>query len=728
MRKIILFAVLAAGFLFISPEIGLAQCIEGDFPPDSFFQCKNGQICQGSECLSYSQVPETYVPDNVLDTIEDEIWYQRQAELWRKTNGQEGCHLYNTCITGENVSCTSSGAKCTGGCEGLSCGQAGQQLDISEIDKLRPWARYGIEECKINVSRGFIWSYRYHITGFLYSTADKCTNIDTSNQCLIGIDKNKGLWAGSCFGGAGGFYKCCCDNKTLAPVSSVESSDAATSDNYPPLEGVCPAGSHREWKQGDVINPNDCPQICNPNLTTKPPISITPPPPPASYCYHPDPATCKYGTLAELGIDPNLVTTFEQTGTLLSDISKTECTDLCKAKINPPGTPISYYYCSTPEYSCHPTAKTFPDRASCEASLDKSTTTGACYELQGDCEKNCSSGKLTTYYWCKSGSSCSSGKYPSKSACETANKQTCYTDFSNCLSACGIPSGKCDLKAVSSGNDISVSLKADPQCVPLKSTSDTSTLSWNINVKNSCPEGTTPTNSSFSCESCNIPAPGTSSGNITVTPATTTEYGIVCTRTSYSCCWKEDQQYACNCVGEGAKQVCDVCTRQITACDAGHDSSTKSAFQTVRVIGQPVIQSFTATPKDILYTAAERTAGYRKYSTLEWNSLAPDLGSPSKNLCSIKGDDGTSVINLNPLSFQKFAPSKTTVYTIQCRNSDMISPSTCYSDSTTEDVKVQVFGAGIEEQRPQSPQGSQSYFEDLGRKLGEIIRAFATSK
>jgi hypothetical protein len=225
-----------------------------------------------------------------------------------------------------------------------------------------------------------------------------------------------------------------------------------------------------------------------------------------------------------------------------------------------------------------------------------------------------------------------------------------------------------------------------------------------------------------------MPAPTNPTGSIEISPERATEYGIVCTRPSYDCCWKEDEDYSCDpCVEEGETKTCATCTREVTKCDEGHNSSAKSAFQTVRVVSKPTINDndFTANPEDILYTEQDKVSeqGYYKYSTLAWRSLAANLGSLSRNLCSIQGDDGTKVNNLESVSNQRFSPSRTTVYTIQCRNSDSLTPATCYSDSDTKDVRVRVFKTGIEEQKPPTPPQTMIDFEKM---FGNIIKALMT--
>ncbi|HOF50551.1 MAG TPA: hypothetical protein PLH22_02625, partial [Candidatus Colwellbacteria bacterium] len=339
--------------------------------------------------------------------------------------------------------------------------------------------------------------YFYRITSRLYSLADKCTNIASSNQCLVN-EQNKGLWSGSCEGGSGNFYKCCCNNQTNSPVSSVPYY-GETNDNYPPPEGVCPIGSRREWRNGAEINPNECANICNP----------PPPPDPTAPLFCDLSQNCKYGTLEELGVSPVLATTFEQGGSLRSGLTKSECNYLCddvyvckdsvpvsvKGKYTDPDDCVSgegvycfksgdriyeqclsegvspdqfaYYYCSSPSYDCNKTFQTFSDLESCE-----NTVRGKCYRMSDSCEAECPPEGLSQYHWCNPMGGCSSGNYLSEEECEQGGEgRVCYSDFGSCFAACGSSSSdiiSCDFPDTGPGNDISVDLEADPQCVPVR--------------------------------------------------------------------------------------------------------------------------------------------------------------------------------------------------------------------------------------------------------------------
>ncbi len=744
MKKILFFTFLISGFFLISFRTAKAQCFEGDFPPDSYFQCVNGQICQGNECVSYDEVPRTYLPsDQVLDSQEEEIWYKRQWTLWQDTGGQTGCHPYTTCSTSYSVDSTN-------GCPGSSCGQKSSELGLSTAN-LNPWGKYQIEECKssfIGNDTFFrpVSYYLYRITSRLYSTTDKCTNIDSSNQCLAG-EENKGLWTGSCEGSVGDFYKCCCHNQTMESVSSV-SYYGETNDSYPPLEGACPAGSSVKWRSGASIDPSECQNICKPTLPVDPPL----------FCDLTQ--NCRHETLEALGISPHLATTFEHNGVLKSGLTKPECNYLCgDLYVCKDSVPVSvkgkytnhddclvgegvycfkkedliyeqclaegispgqsaYYYCAAPSYDCSKTSQTFSDSESCE-----NTMHGKCYRVSNDCEAECPPEGLGQYYWCNPAGGCSSGNYLSGEECEQGDEEkVCYSDFGSCSSACrtsGVIS--CNLPETGSGDDIAVSLEADPQCVPIRSLNYQSTLSWEIGIGNSCGEGEEPSNNRFSCVSCNMPSPSVESGSVAVSADRTTEYGISCTRAAYRCCWEEDEDYSCNCVGEEQERVCETCTRAITICDDEHAASTGIAKTSIRVVPKPVIQSFTADPVDILYTAENRVAesGYNKFSTLSWTSLESQFDFPITTSCVVIRDDGTSeAAGLNQSGSRTVSPSRTTIYTLQCRNSDDEEPETCYSDSETENATVRVFGAGIEEPGP------QTYLEGFGKKIGQIINGF----
>gem|GEM_PF-6970964 len=597
-------------------------------------------------------------------------------------------------------------------------------------------------------------NYFYYIKSRLYSNADKCTNIASSNQCLVN-EQNKGLWSGSCEGGSGNFYKCCCNNQTNSPVSSVPYY-GETNDNYPPPEGVCPIGSRREWRNGAEINPNECANICNP----------PPPPDPTAPLFCDLSQNCKYGTLEELGVSPVLATTFEQGGSLRSGLTKSECNYLCddvyvckdsvpvsvKGKYTDPDDCVSgegvycfksgdriyeqclsegvspdqfaYYYCSSPSYDCNKTFQTFSDLESCE-----NTVRGKCYRMSDSCEAECPPEGLSQYHWCNPMGGCSSGNYLSEEECEQGGEgRVCYSDFGSCFAACGSSSSdiiSCDFPDTGPGNDISVDLEADPQCVPVRSANYQSNLSWKIDVGNSCGEGEEPTNNNFSCTACNMPTPTALTGSTTVSPTRTTEYGISCTRASYRCCWEENEDYSCNCVGEGEERICQTCTREITVCDDGHGASTGTAKTTIRVVPTPVIQSFTANPVDILYIAEDKVgeSGYNKPSTLSWISLAEQFSFPITISCAITRDDGgLEFVSQSQNDSRPVSPSRTTVYTLQCRNSDSEEPETCYADSEAENATVRVFGAGIEELGPQPE--PQTYLEGFGKKIGQIIDGF----
>jgi hypothetical protein len=218
-----------------------------------------------------------------------------------------------------------------------------------------------------------------------------------------------------------------------------------------------------------------------------------------------------------------------------------------------------------------------------------------------------------------------------------------------------------------------------------------------------------------------MPPPSVESGSVAVSSDKTTEYGISCTRAAYRCCREENEDYSCNCVGEGEERICETCTRAITVCDDGHAASTRTAKTTIRVVSKPVIQSFTADPVDILYTTEDRVdePGYNKFSTLSWTSLESQFDFPITTSCAVIRDDGTSeAAGLNQSGSRTVSPSRTTIYTLQCRNSDDEEPETCYSDSETENATVRVFGAGIEEPGP------QAYLEGFGKKIGQIINGF----
>ncbi|HOB89925.1 MAG TPA: hypothetical protein PKG74_01160 [Candidatus Colwellbacteria bacterium] len=605
---------------------------------------------------------------------------------------------------------------------------------MSGAEGLLPWGKYEIIKCIEPSIPGFCgkYYYSYHITSRLYSTADKCTNIGSSNQCLAG---NQGLWAGSCTGGAGDFYKCCCNNQTNNPVSSV-GYYGETNDNYPPPEGVCPAGSSMKWKSGAVIDPSECQNICNPV-------------PQENFCYHPDPDTCRYGTLEELDIDVHLASTWLQLGTLRNNLTREQCSYLCndlyvckdcspvsvKGKYTgynecvdaeklycferrdpvyetcssscTPGeettNPGRFYYCSPLANNCVHSQQAFPSLEACE-----DTVNSTCY-LNSNCDSQCSS--LTTFSWCNPDGNCSSGNYVSEESCENAVNGTCYSEREECTAVCRGSGGTgCDLPA-DSGNDISVSLEANRQCLPNTSTGNQSRLNWNIDIDDDCAQGS-PTNNRFSCTSCNMPAPTTSTGSTTVSPSRTTEYGISCTRDSYRCCWEETVEEECDCVGEGENRICQTCTRTVEECDNGHGTSRQSDSVVIRVVGKPEV-SFTAVPPEILYSSEE--IGIRKYSNLRWNSTLPNPSFASV-ACTLSGD-GRTYDNLNPFSSLDVAPTRTTTYSLRCRNEDNID-SSCYVDSDQKQTLVRVFGAGIEEQRP-----PQIPMIDLENLMGKIIKA-----
>ncbi|HOF50474.1 MAG TPA: hypothetical protein PLH22_02230, partial [Candidatus Colwellbacteria bacterium] len=257
-----------------------------------------------------------------------------------------------------------------------------------------------------------------------------------------------------------------------------------------------------KWKSGAAINPAECAAICNP-------------PPVDNYCYRPDENACQYGTLTELGINQAVASTYLNNGTLRSDLTREQCSYLCNdvyvckncSPVSVKGRYTSYnecvdaenlycferhdsvyescstesgcvpdglsegstastqsfYYCSPLSNNCVKVPQSpFLSEEACEES-----TGSLCY-LRNDCSSECSAG--TTFSWCNPDGGCSSGNYPSKADCEKdPSHTTCHESQGfSCSSVCGASGGTgCDLPP-DSGNDISVDLEADPQCVPVR--------------------------------------------------------------------------------------------------------------------------------------------------------------------------------------------------------------------------------------------------------------------
>ncbi len=735
MKKLVFLTIFLIGAFSFNLVFAQEQCLEGDFPPDSYFQCINGRLCRGDECVSYDEVPETYIPSdsNVLDSLEEEIWYQRQWKLWQDSGGQEGCHPYNTCSTSYSVNSTN-------GCPGISCGQAAktlQGLSLATTNKLSPWSKYQIEECVDRSPWGFIRSYLYRITSRLYSTADKCTDQGSSNQCLA---DNQGLWAGSCTGGSGNFYKCCCDNHTTEPVSSVPY-HGETNDNYPPPEGVCPAGSHSEWKKGAVINPEECASICKP----------TPPPDPIPFFCDVS-QNCKYSTLSDFGIDPNLASIYVNNKTLWAGLTKEECSYLCrdiytcedKTLVPQKGKYTSslecangtgfecfgpkdkkYEDCSSGKFfgnefwrfnpdigSCVP-AGSFVNKDECEETFEK------CYSTREECE-----GSLTQFYRCDPIYSCLSTRFESEEQCK-AKYGTCYADLGPCLPSCRPGSSTCTLPP-DTGSGLTLTVEDNEnQCVT--ATDNQATVTWRASSSTSCGSGERKENEEITCHSLcgNWTAKTSSRGEDIVNPGRTTEYGMQC-ELDYECCTYTDiygEPYDCDPNGQN-------CKRDVIGQDRDcYDRSASRARKTqIRVVGKPEV-TFTALPTEILYSSEDIMI--RKYSTLNWDSSAPYLGSATAISCNmgIVSGDASSRTGNNPLSSrssERVAPQRTTTYSLICRNRDDApnpDPS-CFLDSDIKETIVRVFGTGIREEGP--PEGS--YLEKLDKFMGSIVNIFKKSE
>ncbi len=761
MKKIFFFAILIVGCLLLNPktiQAQFVQCFEGDYPPDSYFQCINGQICAGDECVAPSEVEPTYIPSgSIIKSAKDEVWIQGKYERWQ----EEGCkpglddslplsccnpEPYSTCVTSYSVNST-------GGCSGMSCGQAGRDLHIAGTDNLQPWGKYQIVRCREEIlprSGIFRNDYRYRIDRRLYSLADKCTNQNSSNQCLA---NNVGLWAGSCDIGSGNFYKCCCNNQTNNPVSSVPYY-GETNDNYPPPEGVCPAGSNMKWNSGAVIDPSECQSICNPV-------------PVENFCYHPDcNSPCEYGTLEALGISPTLASTYLNSGILRDDLTKEECDYLCNdiyvcrdncpvsvkcknytsyndcvdgegglycfEKRDPvyeicssscasgeqtPIEPGRFYYCSPLAHNCVQSQKAFLSKEACKEEVGSE-----CY-TEEDCGLNCSS--VTTYSWCNPNGSCSSGNYASLSDCETAQGKACYTTPTSCAQACGASSGggsTCSPMPGDQGTGLNLTLSSN-QCMTEGSSTE---IEWETETSNlSCGPGETLDRNSIqiTCKDiCGDWTVASADGSDIVSPNWRSEYGLTCDL-SYRC-YEDvtDPDYPCECEGSvcrrcGSGETCSRMCPGETHRGYSTYTASRSRKTEVRVVSRPTIPEFFANPVDILYTANEVIG--RKYSTLRWVSRFEELGSPTDKFCTLRGNGVNFTSSLPSGDSYRVSPQKTTDYNLICRNSDTLEPEQCYLDSDTKEATVRVFGAGIEETRPQ-PES----FKGLEKLFGEVVKAF----
>ncbi|HOF50420.1 MAG TPA: hypothetical protein PLH22_01945 [Candidatus Colwellbacteria bacterium] len=580
-------------------------------------------------------------------------------------------------------------------------------------------------------------NYFYYIKSRLYSNADKCTNIASSNQCLVN-EQNKGLWSGSCEGGSGNFYKCCCNNQTNSPVSSVPYY-GETNDNYPPPEGVCPIGSRREWRNGAEINPNECANICNP----------PPPPDPTAPLFCDLSQNCKYGTLEELGVSPVLASIRLDDKTLRKDISQEKCLYLCrdvytcedKTLVPQKGKYTSHEECvagtgfecfgpNDTEYRDCPEGTVSgigfwrfdPDLNSCvfagsfENQAECEETFGICYATKEECE-----GSLKQFYRCDPVYSCLSTKFESEDQCK-AKYGTCYDFLNSCMSSCRTSGGEsCNLPS-DTGSGLTLTVQDNENhCVT--ATDNQATITWNAASSASCGPGETKENQEITCRSLcgNWTTKTSSGGQEDVNPARTTEYGIQC-ELDYECCTYTDvygEPYDCDVNGQNCKR--DVIG---TDRDCSDHSASRSRKTEVRVVGKPTINEFSSNPTDILYSSGE--IGLRKYSTLEWNASADYLGSKTALSCnmSIVSGDSSSRTGTNPLLSQgeeRAIPQITTNYSLICRNKDDVSvpdPS-CFLDSDPEEALVRVFGAGIREEGP--PAGT---FKGIDSLFGEIVKAF----
>ncbi len=660
-----------------------------------------------------------------------------KEKLIQVVNQEVYCPRPSGCVMGECF-VTESYDYTAGNCPGQACKDLVNEINAANATNtknlttlkgeglLKSWTKYDL--ILYTISNWFFspdyGSWEWHELKEAYSDADKCTNDSSSNKCLA---NNVGLWAGSCEGGAGGFFKCCCHNQTNKPISSVPDPAA---DNHPPLEGICPAEGHWLWKNGAGFSPDECAEICNP-------------PGKPNFCDLEQ--NCKYGTLSELGINQAVASNRIALKTLRDDVNKEECSYLCKelyvcrdsklvsvekgeyTSLNqcvawerlkcfgpndpeyaacPLGTVIEtepvtgnkYWYFSEETGVCKE-SPFFEDRDECEESLET-----ACYSTKDECE-----GGLHLYYTCNPGYGCFNGKYPSIEVCEKINDGKSCSE--SCPANCTVSIGgsTCSSLPPDQGTGLDLTLSAN-QCI---TEGNSTNITWSTSSQSaSCGNGEILEHRTVSCKSlCGDWTVVGSIGSDIVSPDYRSEYGLQCTL-DYECCtYKEEKVGEPRCDSEGKNCVQE--TEIVRHC-YDHSTVSKSKKTEVRVVSKPTIDDFKPTPPEILYTSEKIKE--RKHSTLSWSSSARPTGSVTQISCEL---DDTTYFGSNNKT--EVYPQKTTNYTLVCTNKDavQIPDPECYLESDPETRTVRVFGAGIEETKPQP----QSYLEGFKKLVGEIREA-----
>lgn len=188
------------------------------------------------------------------------------------------CPDTSGCNTGPCFNSASAGSTdCGTACDG---GNAWSKYSYSNICYLEstsidPGTGQTINRCRP------VYSY----DSAVYSTADKCS--DGSNS----PPSEPYLRAGRCDGSIGGIYKTCCSNTSPSYVSSSScvAVTPASGAPTPPMDGVCPGGTH-SVQCGFGGLPSCGQEACGP-LPPPPP----PPPPAGCNCSYPEDCTTTDG-------------------------------------------------------------------------------------------------------------------------------------------------------------------------------------------------------------------------------------------------------------------------------------------------------------------------------------------------------------------------------------------------------------------------------------------------
>lgn len=632
------------------------------------------------------------------------------------------------------------------------------QTDVSN-GGIAPWGKYKGTDTITYLSNSYGGSqvqqglYEFQKFTNVYSTADKIYN-DVQTQS---VDSNMGylLSAGSCTDpwGTGVVYKASCSYNPNTYSFSQGQLDAPSweQDSYtPPREGdaasgyltcystSCPPSATTQmlangstgsfsvtpntpvtisWASTNtqsctIINP-DGSIVSVPSSGSGSPQSLAP----GTYtwtinCYYSYPPStaspyvgpgCYSGTYAVPGTSPYAAPAPPASVTVTVAGGKSSTTSQEQY----------YYYCLTSNNACTQTSQQYASDANgksqCESNLQiyhSGQTDGVCYSSNSSCTSACSGSNNNnnnnpTYYYCSNNSCVSTNKYPTQSACSAINGQ-CYTS-SSCNSACGTttPPPPPPPPPQQSSKDISISIDPSSSCLPQNGTNNSTNISWSVNVTNFCPAGYVFNGTDAGTCSSNLPnGPTTapSSGNSTVTINQTQTYTISCSRTSYTC----TQDYQCNPHdvtvtnpnGSTSTQVVyDTCTRK-----QDYNGSSASNSTTVHYVNAPTIESFTATPQNILLN---------KSTVLSWlfDVFGQDASISTAQYCYPSGGSGdptgwnTGYKYYPPIhATPPLYPQKTTTYDLTCRNYDTADTS-CYNE-TTQSTTANVYTTNIYETNP----------------------------